>query len=118
MRRSCHTIALWMGRPVWRSQISVVSRWLVIPIAATSDARIPALDSASCATPIWVLQISVASCSTQPGRGKICRNSFWPTALMSPAWSKTMARLLVVPWSSARMNLDWVMTDYLRSGWG
>ena len=31
-RRSCQTIALWIGRPVLRSQTSVVSRWLVMPM--------------------------------------------------------------------------------------
>ena len=35
VRLSCQTIALCSGRPVARSQVSVVSRWLVIPSAAT-----------------------------------------------------------------------------------
>ncbi len=34
VRRHCQTMALWMGRPVARSQSTVVSRWLVIPMAA------------------------------------------------------------------------------------
>ena len=34
VRRSCQTMALWIGLPVARSQIMVVSRWLVMPIAA------------------------------------------------------------------------------------
>ena len=38
VRRSCHTIALQIGSPVVRSQTTVVSRWLVMPIAATSPA--------------------------------------------------------------------------------
>ena len=38
VRRSCHTIALQIGTPVVRSQTTVVSRWLVMPIAATSPA--------------------------------------------------------------------------------
>jgi hypothetical protein len=37
--RSCQTIALAIGRPVARSHTSVVSRWLVIPIAAISRGR-------------------------------------------------------------------------------
>ncbi len=69
MRRSCQTIALWIGRPLARSQTTTVSRWLVMPIAATSRAATPARASASAATPIWVAQISSGSCSTQPGRG-------------------------------------------------
>ena len=39
VRRSCQTIALWIGLPVARSQMIVVSRWLVMPIAATSLGR-------------------------------------------------------------------------------
>ena len=38
MRRSCQTIARWIGSPVERSQTTTVSRWLVMPIAATSAA--------------------------------------------------------------------------------
>ena len=36
VRVSCQTRALWIGRPVAFSQITVVSRWLVIPMAARS----------------------------------------------------------------------------------
>ena len=35
VRRSCQTIARWIGSPVARSQTTTVSRWLVMPIAAT-----------------------------------------------------------------------------------
>ena len=42
VRRSCQTIALWIGLPVARSHTSVVSRWLVMPIAAMSAADAPA----------------------------------------------------------------------------
>ena len=31
-------MALWIGLPVSRSQISVVSRWLVMPMVAMSEA--------------------------------------------------------------------------------
>ena len=34
VRRSCQTMALWIGWPVLRSQTTVVSRWLVMPMAA------------------------------------------------------------------------------------
>src|SRR5213596_2159589 len=70
---------------------------------AMSDAVSPALPSASVAVCSWVAQISVASCSTQPGVGKIWRNSFCAEATTLPLWSNTMARELVVPWSKARM---------------
>ena len=69
VRRSCQTMARASGRPVARSQISVVSRWLVMPMAATSAAVAAALRSASRATSSWLCQSSPASCSTQPGRG-------------------------------------------------
>ena len=36
VRRSCQTSARCSGRPVTRSQATTVSRWLVMPIAATS----------------------------------------------------------------------------------
>jgi hypothetical protein len=38
VRRSCQTIAFPIGVPVSRSHKIVVSRWFVIPIAATSAA--------------------------------------------------------------------------------
>ena len=38
VRASLHTIALWTGSPVARSQATVVSRWFVSPTAATSPA--------------------------------------------------------------------------------
>ena len=64
----------------------------------------PALAMAPATTSWTLVQISVASCSTQPGFGKICSCSFWSTETMRPSWSKTMQRLEVVPWSMAAMN--------------
>src|SRR5262245_20890824 len=58
---------------------------------------------ASMATPIWLDQISSGSCSTQPGVGKRCPNSFCATARTAPPSAKLMARQLVVPASMARM---------------
>ena len=69
VRRSCQTIALPIGSPVARFQTIVVSRWLVMPIAAMSVAARPALASASQAVASCELQISFGSCSTQPGCG-------------------------------------------------
>ena len=43
VRRSCQTMALATARPVARSHSTVVSRWLVMPMAATSAARKPRL---------------------------------------------------------------------------
>jgi hypothetical protein len=69
-------MALYTGCPVVRSHTTVVSRWLVMPMAATSPAAAPIFKSASWATPIWLAQISMGSCSTHPGWGKIWVNSF------------------------------------------
>ena len=81
----------------------VVSRWLAMPMAAISSAVAPILFMAERATPSWVVQISLASCSTQPGLGKYWVNSFWATLQILPSWSNRMQRFEVVPASSAIM---------------
>src|SRR5688572_29874874 len=96
-------MALCTGWPVRRSHTTAVSRWFVMPIAAMSLARRPAAAIASRATSRCVDQISAGSCSTHAVRGKIWRNSRCAAALARPLSSKTMARELVVPWSSASM---------------
>ena len=97
VRRSCHTIALCSGLPVWRSHSSVVSRWLVMPMAAMSRASMAILSKASRATVRCVARISQGSCSTQPGWGKIWRNSRCALETGVPFSSKRIARELVVP---------------------
>ena len=52
-----------------RSQTTIVSRWLVMPIAAISSAAMPAFASAPRAVSSVVRQISSGSCSTQPDAG-------------------------------------------------
>ena len=96
-------MALAMGSPVSLSQMTVVSRWLVMPIAAMLSAPTFSLAMAARETSRVVSQISSASCSTQPGLGKICLNSFWTEAQILPALSKRMQRLLVVRWSNDMM---------------
>ena len=91
------------GSPVFLSQTMVVSRWLVMPMAAMSAAVAPMFAIARWATSIWVDQISLASCSTQPGWGKYWVNSFWATEHISPCSLNRMQRLDVVPASSAMM---------------
>ena len=103
VRRSCQTMALWIGLPVARSQIIVVSRWLVIPIASGMPPRDRASSTMADVTSTVVCQISSGSCSTQPSAGKCCENSADRCARMVPASSKRMARELVVPWSMAMM---------------
>src|SRR5258706_486433 len=102
VRRSCQTIALWIGSPVCRSQTMVVSRWLVMPTPIRSVSERLSLRSTSRATSRWVLKRSIGSCSTQPGCGKIWRNSRCATDTGAPSWSNRIARELVVPWSRAR----------------
>ena len=75
VRRSCQTIARCSGSPLSRSQATTVSRWFVIPMPASERPSMPAESSASFATARVTSQISLASCSTQPGRGKCWRNS-------------------------------------------
>jgi hypothetical protein len=106
VRRSCQTMALWIGSPVRRFHTTVVSRWLVMPMAAMSLAFKPALKRASSATACCVAQISLASCSTHPGCGKIWRNSRCAIAAMCPSRWNTIARELDVPWSSVNR---WVL---------
>ncbi len=104
VRVSCQTMALWTGSPVFLSHSSVVSRWLVMPMALMSSRVMPAFAMAPATTSSTLVQISVALCSTQPGFGKICSCSFWSTETMRPSRSKTMQRLEVVPWSMAAMK--------------
>jgi hypothetical protein len=68
-----------------------------MPIAAISEGASRARSIASLAAPIWELQVSSGSCSTQPGRGKICLNSFWAIDRTAPVESTIIARELVVP---------------------
>ncbi len=68
VRRSCQTMARWRGSPVRRSQTTMVSRWSVMPMAATGSSSV-ATSSASVA--VTAAQISAASCSTQPGPGEV-----------------------------------------------
>ena len=75
VRRSCQTSAWCSGSPVEGSQQTTVSRWLVMPTASSSPGSRPASESASPATACETSQISVASCSTQPGLGKCWVNS-------------------------------------------
>src|SRR3712207_1615229 len=72
-----------------------------MPTATTSE--VPTLPRARAwpTTSRVLVQISLASCSTHPARGKICWCSFCPTETTAPSWSKIMQRVLVVPWSMA-----------------
>ena len=92
---------LWTGRPVRRDQTTVVSRWSLMPTAASARASAPASCNATRMQVRTRSRISSASCSTQPGRGVIWACSSWWLATGCPVRSKRMQRLLVVPWSMA-----------------
>ena len=111
VRRSCQTMARCTACPVARSHTTVVSRWLVMPIAAMSFAVMPACAIASRQTVTVEVQMSSGSCSTQPEAGKCCGNSACAFAAMEMSPRNTIAREEVVPWSMARTkdmkaNLD------------
>ena len=106
VRRSCHTMALYTGSEVSASQTMVVSRWLVMPMAAIFLPLMPIEVMASAITAASEDHISIGLCSTQPGFGKYCVNSFWLLARLRPDLSKTMALELLVPWSRARITLS------------
>jgi hypothetical protein len=98
------------GARLRRFHTSVVSRWLVMPMPAMSRGRAGARPaSASRATASWVAQISSGSCSTQPGCGKICRNSRCAMASDAALRSKTMA---------ARARRALVEGEQVRAGAG
>ena len=84
-----------IGSPLCRSQTIVVSRWLVIPTPMRSFNGV--FRMASRAVARCVSRISFASCSTQPGCGKIWRNSRCATDTGRPCSSNRIARELVVP---------------------
>jgi hypothetical protein len=62
-------MALWIGLPLSRSQTMAVSRWLVMPMAATSRDEASARSMAARTVATVAAQISSGSCSTQPGAG-------------------------------------------------
>ena len=62
-------MALETGFPVVLSHKIVVSRWLVIPMAAMSVGLRPLRSKASAMASSSVERISMGSCSTQPGLG-------------------------------------------------
>ena len=97
VRRSCQTMARCTAVPVARSHTTVVSRWLVMPIAAMSFAVTLAFFSASRQVAIVEVQMSSGSCSTQPEAGKCCGNSACAVAAIEMSPRNTMAREDVVP---------------------
>ena len=80
VRRSCQTMALQTGSPVARSHTH--RRLALVGDADGGDvarAERSPWRAPRAATPACVDQMSLGSCSTQPGCGKICGNSFCAT---------------------------------------
>jgi hypothetical protein len=88
---------------VWRFQATTVSRWLVMPMAATLSA--PTWPITSSIVVFTTSQISRASCSTQPGSGKCWVNSRYDATTGRPAAMPprctALVRTPVVPASMA-----------------
>ena len=97
VRRSCQTMARWIACPVARSHTTVVSRWLVMPMAAMSFAVTLAFFIASRQQAMVEVQMSSGSCSTQPEAGKCCGNSACADAATEMSARNTIAREDVVP---------------------
>ena len=94
-----------MALPVALSQTTVVSRWLVMPMAAIGRVA-PALFDASRQVATVVDQKVLGVMLDPAGIGKCWVNSCWPVATIGACGSNRIARLEVVPWSMARI---WVM---------
>ena len=103
VRRSCQTMALWIGLPVARSQTIAVSRWLVMPMRGDVLGRDAGLRHA----PRARSRPSRARSPRDRARPSPApdRSARTPAARSRPARasaSNTIARVEVVPWSMAR----------------
>ena len=65
--------------------MTVVSRWLVIPIPLIWLGLMPESIKALAIVDETAFQISLALCSTHPGLGKYCVNSRCASATLRPA---------------------------------
>ena len=101
VRVSCQMIAGATGRPVRRSQTTVVSRWLAMPTAATSSGGGPRAPAPPAAP--------AGRCARSPRRrarpsraaGSAAGAPAGRPRPAGRAWSNTMQRVEVVPWSMA-----------------
>ena len=102
VRRSCHTIARWRGRPV-----HAVPHDDGLALVGDADRRRRSRRRAAATTSVKRVrapraQISSGSCSTHPGRGKCCGNSRYAKWRGRPSASTATVRTPVVPASMAR----------------
>lgn len=104
VRVSCHTIARCATSPVRKFHASVVSRWFVMPTAATGRPPVdpsPSNSTSSASVSHVASQISFASCSTHPGSPRCCANRRYENATSLPRSSTAIDRTPVVPASIA-----------------
>ena len=96
---------LWIGRPVARSQTRVVSRWLVMPMAATSAAPPPACGQ-RLAQGLDAVREDLLGVVFHPARGREMLRQVAPRGgrRASCGARKAMVRVDVVPWSRARIR--------------
>ena len=97
VRRSCHTIAGWTGRPESRSQTTNVSVWFAMPSAATSPGPAAAAASASAITRSADAAIASGSCSTRPAAGNDEATATEAAPHSRSSSSRTTQRVLEVP---------------------
>jgi len=98
VRRSCQTMARWTGFPERRSHTTVVSRWLVIRSRRRASGPASLLQREARARDLG-RRIPRRRARPSPAAGNV-RNSFCAEARAAPRSSNTIARELVVPWST------------------
>ena len=98
---SCQTIALWTGRPVRRDQTTVVSRWSLMPTAASARRVRADLTQRDPDAGPHALEDLVGVVLDPAGSRRDLGVLQLVAGDRPPDRSKRMQRLLVVPWSMA-----------------
>ncbi len=106
VRVSCQTIALCSGWPLSRSHSTAVSRWLVMPIAATSPAAAPPRRARPRSPPACAARSRARRARPIPHGDGSARARAGPSAAIAPSRSNRITRVLVVPWSIAATKRD------------
>ena len=105
VRRSCQTSALWTGSPVFGSQATTVSRWLVIPIAFEVGPRdLRRRRARRGHLPGHIPDLVRHRARPSPGAGSAARTRCRRGRRSCPSSSKTRQVVPVVPWSIARIT--------------
>ena len=115
VRRSCHTIASAYGSPVVRFQATTVSRWLVMPIAATCVGA-DAGRRRRRASPSPPSRSRRRRARPSPGCGKYCVNSRYAATVGRPSANTARLRTPVVPASIAITHVRLVTAVTVSAG--